>query len=185
MSINEEASKVVESEDCLILKSEGNGNRIKEEDNITTKNETSDENNDEVPSPPAVCLIKTTKQSKMSTLPSMKNLMDWTNKKFFFCGMRGPPDNDYVPSEESDLEFDHNTPTRKSPRLHAIKEDCEGGTTVPNNGGNENDKKMSKNGKKETKHNMHLDVESKEVDVDSIPGILKMLPFGTLYPYVA
>ncbi len=73
------------------------------------------------------------KQSKMSMLPSMKNLNDLTNKKLFFCGMRGPPDDDDVPSEESDLEFDHNTPTRKSPRLHAVK------------GGNENDKKMSEN----------------------------------------
>ncbi len=71
----------------------------------------------------------------------MRNLNDWTNKKHFFCEMRGPPDEDYIPSEESDFEFDHNTPTRKKPRFLDIKEQIEEGTTVLKKGGDDNDER--------------------------------------------
>ncbi len=96
MTNKEETSMVVETVDCSILKSEGHGNRIKEE-HVTPNDDMCSENNDEVPSPPAACSIRTTKPRQMSTLPSMRNLKDWTNERLFLDGMRGLPDKDYIP----------------------------------------------------------------------------------------
>ena len=159
----------METVDCLILKSGCHCDRIKEE-HVATNNDTCSKNNYEVPLLPAVRSIKTMKPRQMSMLPSMRNLKNWTSKRLFFCGKRGLPDEDYIPSEESDLEFNHNTPARKSPRFHAVKEHNEGGTTVLKKGGNDyNEKKKSDNGKTITKHNKYLDQKSDDGGEDSNP----------------